>query len=360
MTSHDDQVRALLAEAARMPTSLGKFEVIAEAVRLADLHNDVPLGVEARLPLLAVAGSLLRGDAMAVAFTWCLHQYDTRPELFGGRDLFWEYRTLVGRMANFDTVSRAQLEEMLADLTARLARAGQSPAHALYVKVLLGPDLGDRAFAVEAMAEVVRRRLTAVFNPSMLFQHAIFVGNEEGALRLAEAELFTPNRNAFDMQWYELFELLMRRDRWAELPRWLTRAEKQVRVKDVYYWPFGMVVAALALAGRIDAAVRLAGQCQRAIREYTDPLTRLHFCLDVGVLFDRLHALGRETVLVRFADGPPGRMPSGQYRVAEVRAWLADTAADLAARFDARNGNAYFAGLIRERAASQRFARGPA
>ena len=140
MTSHDDQVRALLTEAMQMPTSLGKFEVIAEAVRLADLHNDVPLGVAARLPLLVVADSLLRDDAMAVAFTWWLHQYDTRPELFGGRNLFREYRTLIGRMANFDTVSRAQLKGTLADLTDRLTRAGQSPGHALYAKLVIGPN----------------------------------------------------------------------------------------------------------------------------------------------------------------------------------------------------------------------------
>ena len=128
MTSHDDQVRALLTEAMQMPTSLGQFEVIAEAVRLADLHNDVPLGVAARLPLLAVA------------FTWCLQQYDTRVELFGGRNLFREYRTLIGRMANFDTVSRAQLKGTLADLTDRLTRAGQSPGHALYAKLVIGPN----------------------------------------------------------------------------------------------------------------------------------------------------------------------------------------------------------------------------
>jgi hypothetical protein len=357
MTTHDDQVRALLAEAARMPTSLGKFEVISEAVRLADLHNDVPLGVEARLPLLAVAGSLLRGDAMAVAFTWCLHQYDRRPDLFGGRDLFWEYRILIGRLANFDTVSRAQLLDMLDDLTARLARDGRPAALALYARMVLGPDLGDRDLSVEAVAELDRRRLSSVLTAADRFQHALFIGDDAGAMRIADAEFVAPVRNSFDMHWYDLLGLLMRRDRWAEVPRWLSRAEKQVQVKDCYYWPFGKVVAALALVGRTDDALRLCGQCQRAIREYTDPLTRLHFCLDTGVLFDRLHALGREAVLVRFADGPPGRMPSGKYRVAEVRAWLAAEATALAARFDARNGNDYFAGQIRDRAELQRFAR---
>ena len=355
MTTHEDQIRALLAEAAPMATSLGKYEILAEAVRLADLHQDVPLGVAARLPLMAVAAGLLRGDAMAVAFTWCLHQYDRRPDLFAGWNLTWEYRTLIGRLANFDTVSRGQFEEMLADFTARLVREGRPPAFALSAKLALGPDLGDRALAADALAEIQRLRLGSVLTPGERFQHALFVGDDEQAMRIAD-ETLTAARNEFDMSWYGLFELLLRRDRRAELPKWLARAENQLRVKDCYFWPFGKVVVALTLVGRLDDAVKLCGQCQRAIREYTDPLTRLHFCLDMGVLFDRLHAVGRDVVLVRFADGPPGRLPTGKYRVAEVRAWLATNAAELAARFDRRNGNNYFAGLVRQRAEVQRFA----
>lgn len=367
MTSHEDQIRALLNEAARLPSSLGRYEVLEEAVRLADLHNDLELGVQARLPLVAVAGNLLRGDAMAVHFTWCLHQYDARPDLFAGRNLFWEYRTLIGRLANFDTVSRVQLEDMLADYTARLEREGQGPALALSAKLLLGPDLGDPAMSIAAMAELQRLRLTSVATAAERFQHEVFVGNDAEAMRIVEAELVAPTRmgrNApFDMHWYDLFNLLWRQGRGAEVPKWLSRAEKQVNIRDCYYWPFGKVVVTLALVGRLDDAVKVCGQCQRAVREYTDPLTLLHFCLDMGVLFDRLHAVGREAVLVRFADGPhapPGVRPNGKYAVAEVRDWLHAQAKELAARFDRRNGTDYFAGLIRDRAELQKYAQPPA
>lgn len=363
MTDHQDQVRALLNEAGRMPHSLGKYEVLEEAVRLADLHNDLELGVEARLPLLAVAGNLLRGDAMAVHFTWCLHQYDDRPDLFAGRNLLWEYHTLIGRLANFDTVSRAQLDDLLADYTARLIREGRGPAMALSAKLLLGPDVGDTAVSLSAMDELQRLRLASVVSPADRFQHAVFVGDDDAAMRAVEAELIAPTRagrNApFDMHWYDLFALLWRQGRGAEVPKWLGRAERQVNIRDCYYWPFGKVVAALALVGRLDDAVKMAGQCHRAVREYTDPLTLLHFCLDMGVLFDRLHVIGREAVLVRFADGPhapPGLRPNGKYAVAEVRDWLHSKATELAARFDRRNGTDYFAGLIRDRADQQRFA----
>lgn len=357
MITHEDQVRALLSEAARMPTSAGKFEVIAEAERIADTHNDVALGFEARMALMAVAGNLLRGDAMAVAFTWCLHHYDRRPDLFAGRNLFWEYRTLIGRLANFDTVSREQLLDMIDDFAVRLAREGHPPGLALNARVALGPDLGDRRMATDAYAELQRLRLSAALTPAEQFQHHLFVGDEDSALRLAEQFVLASGRNHFDMHWYDLIGLLMWRDRWADAARWLSRAVSQVVVRDCYYWPFGKVVIGLTLIGRIDDAVKLCGQCQRAIREYTDPLTRLHFCLDMGVLFDRLHAVGRASVLIRFADGPPGLRPNGHYEIAAVRAWLADQATELAERFDRRNGTRYFAELIRERAALQHLAR---
>lgn len=360
---HRDQIRALLTEAGRMPHSAGKFDVLDEAVRLADLHNDLELGVEARLPLIAVAGNLLRGDAMAVHFTWCLHQYDARPDLFAGRNLLSEYHTLIGRLANFDTVSRPQLDDLLADYTARLVREGRGPAMALSAKLLLGPDVGDPAVSVAAMDELLRLRLGAVASPADRFQHAVFVGDDAGALRIADDTLVAPSRAGrnppFDMHWYDLFTLLWRQGRGAEVPKWLARAERQIQIRDCYYWPFGKVVTALALVGRLDDAVKVAGQCHRAIREYTDPLTLLHFCLDLGVLFDRLHAVGRAAVLVRFADGPhapPGLRPNGQYEVAAVRDWLHARATELATRFDRRNGTGYFAGLIRDRAGLQRYA----
>ena len=357
MTSHVDQVKALLTEAARMPVSLGRYELLDEAVRIADLHNDVELGVEARMPLLWVAGSLLRGDAMAVAFTWCLHQYDRRPELFGGRNLFEEYRMLIGRLANFDTVSRAQLEEMLDDLAARLAREGMSPALVWEARLAIAPDVGDREFGEAGAREYRRHRMEGRLPTNVWFNHALFMGDEDGAMRIAEKEwLADRHRVSFDSHWYDVLTLLLKRDRMAEFRQWLKRATGQIHVRDTYYWPYGTVVRALALCGKIDEAVKLCGHCQRAIREYTDPLTRLHFHLDMGVLFERLHSLGKESVLVRFAEGPPGLLPSGRYVVAEVREWMAREARELTERFDRRNGNGYFAELTRARADLQRYA----
>jgi hypothetical protein len=360
MASHVDQVRELIAEARKLPDSLTKFDLLDEAVRLADLHQDIRLGVDARLPFLHVARNLLRGDQMAVAFTWCLHQYDQQPELFAGRDLLDDYAELIGQLANFDSITRRQLDDMFDDLSARMTGEGRSLALVWAMKRELAPDVGDRDLSREAMRQLGRLGRDGQLSTANRFYHTLFVGDEDEAMRIADADWLTPGRSLPpSTKWYKCLILLLKRGRWDDLRRWQNRAIGAVRVHDTYYWEYGAVVASLALSGRVPEAVKLCGQCQRAIREFTDPLTRLHFHLNMVVLFDRLHALGTETVLVRFNDTAPGRRPNGRYVVAEVREWMRREATELAARFDRRNGTDYYAEQLRERTDWQRFARPP-
>lgn len=360
MEPHEQQVQALMAEAARQRGALVGYELLEEAVRVADAHRDVRLGFAARLELIRVGACLARGDAITVAFTWCLHQADTRPDLFAGWDLLHEYGLVINGVANYDTVSRDQLEGMIADYGARRVRAGHSPGHQWAATVLAAADLGDREFAARAAGELRRLRQESLLRPGQWFRHAVFLGDADQAMRLAEAEVLAPGRAArFDYEWYELPLLLLAQGRADEARRWQRRAVAQLtraRAFDDYHWGYGAVVAALALTGQMADAVRQGGECQRMIRAHVDPLTRLHFHLDMSVLLDRLHALGAETVMVRFNEFAPGRRPNGRYVVAEVRDWVAREAADLAGRFDRRNGNGHFGDRIRERAELQRLA----
>lgn len=360
MASHIEQVRVLLAEAAKLPDSLTKFDLLDEAVRLADLHRDVRLGVETRLPFIHVARNLLRGDRMAVAFTWCLHQYDRQPELFNGRNLHDEYAELIGQLANFDGVSRRQLDDMLDDLSARMTRNGESLGPVWSMKREMAPDVGDRELSHEAIRQLHRLGWGKYLTTGNRFYHALFVGDEDEALRIADTEWLIPGRALpGTSKWYKALILLLKTGRLDDLRRWQNRALASVKIHDCFYWEYGAVVASLALNGRLAEAVKLCGQCQRAVRDHTDPLTRLHFHLNMVVLFDRLHALGTETVLVRFNDLVPGRLPNGRYVVAQVRDWMHQQAAELAARFDTRNGTDYYAEQLRERAAWQQFAQPP-
>jgi len=357
MSSHVAQVGALLVEAGKLPDCPTKFDLLDEAIRVADLHQDVRLGIAARLPFLNVARNLLRGDQMAVAFLWCLHQYDQQPDLFAGRDLLDDYAELIGQLANFDCITRHQLDALLADLSDRTVREGRSLAPVWSMKREMAPDVGDRELSREAMRQLAKFGREWPLTPGNRFYHAHFVGDEDEALRIADAEWLAPGRAAPSRSvWYKALLLLLKRGRWDDLRRCQNRAVAGVTASEAYHWDHGAIVASLALSGRIADAVKLCGKCQRALREFADPLTRLHFHGYMVALFDRLHALSTESVLVRFTAAVPGRKPNGRYVVAEVRDWMWEQATDLAARFDARNGTDYYAEQLRERLDWQRFA----
>jgi hypothetical protein len=359
MDEFTHRVHALLAEADRLLMSGVKLSLLEEAVRLADSQQDIPLGIQARYPLMLVARNLLRGDILAVAFTWCLGHYDRDPTLFAGRDLFWEHDMVVGQLANLDNVPRATLQGLVADLERRLREAGRSPAAALRVRRTIAADLGDRTMAAEADRELRRLGPAELGSLRQQIECLLFLGKEEEALSLAARCLRDDRRfNRVDAGTVRCKILLplLRRGQVDQVFRHQDRCLSHLKPEVCYYWEYGNLIKSFALTNRTTQAVRIYERCQRAIQEFTDPLTRLHFALDAGVLFDRLAALGRTSIPVRLPAKFPVKPTQHGYSVFELGDWLRQEAVVLAARFDRRNGNGFFAEEIQERAALQRWA----
>jgi hypothetical protein len=105
----------------------------------------------------------------------------------------------------------------------------------------------------------------------------------------------------------------------------------------------------------LQQAIRTYEKCQRAIHEFTDPLTRLHFALDAIVLFDRLAQTGPSLLPLRLSEIVPVPHDDGNYQVEGLRYWLHNEARELAKRFDSRNGTNYFEEEIQERQELQKW-----
>jgi len=363
MQDHAANIRALLEEAGRLPRSSAQLAILEEAVRLADLHQDVALGIEAREPLMYVARNLLRGDILATAFVWCLAQYDREPQRFAGRNLLTEHRWVIDQLANIPDIARTTLDDMLTDFGRRLEAAGFSRRHVSFTQRAIAPDLGDRALAIAANREC-RNHPPDGLSPGPLWELAeeveseLFVGQEDQALRLARPFLEdrSPDRNKSDQVCGYLLLPLLKRGQVAQAARLQTRCLRSYHPERCYYWWFGELIKFSALSNDINRSVRLYAECQRAIQPFTDPLTRLHFALDAIVLFDRLVAAGKQELPLRLPDFLPVSHHNGHYPVADLRDWLGHEASELAQRFDTRNGNSHFREQIQERAELQRWA----
>jgi hypothetical protein len=349
MLAYADRVRFLLGEANTMPLCASQLAVLEEAVRLADAHQDIRLGFEARRPLMAVARNLLRGDILTAAFTWCLFQYDREPERFAGQDLLTEYRMVIGQLANLCDVPRGKLEELLGDFGRRLERASFSRRQVYFTQIQIAPDLGDRDLALAAMAEM-RKYPRDGRSPDPLWESAeevqalVFAGEVELALRRARP--FLEDRYHYRDKSDDVCALLLlpllELGRAAEATALRTRCLRSYRPNRYYYWWFGELLKFAALTDDLGRATHMYAECQRAINRWTDPLTRLHFALDAVVVFDRLVLTGKQEVSLRLSELVPVPQKGGRYSVAELREWLGYEAAELADRFDVRNGNGYF------------------
>jgi hypothetical protein len=358
-----DRVRRLMAEAAGLPLSTFKLALLQEAVQLADTHNDIDLGIEARRPLMIVARSLLRGDILTVAFTWCLAHYDREPKRFQGRDLFWEHQMVIGQLANLADVTRATLEALLDDLGRRLQAAGRSLYSRFVAQRTLAPDLGDRPLA-RAASRVIRERFAEDAARDPLHERyeelmtELFLGNEERTLELAPFLLSARSfyRPMADEVRHRLLLPLLKRGRVAEAAQLEREARRSYYPEQCYYWSYGERLKWMALTCAAGQAVRCYEECQRAIHSWTDPLTRLHFTLDALVLFDRLKRTGPDTLSMRLSDLVPVAHDHGRYSVDHLRDWLLREATALAEQFDRRNGTSYFREQLVERAELQRWA----
>jgi len=353
---YETSIRKLLNQADQLPESAAKLALLEEAVGIADTHNNIDLGIEIRRQLMWVARNLLRGDILTVAFTWCLTHYDQEPDRFKGHDLFHEYEMVIGQLSNLPDISRSTMEEMLHDFGRRLQAAGQSPWRVHYTQRFIAPDWGDRDLARTASKAMHDLRPGARWSnhPDEVgkqIEIEVFLGNEDRALELGERFLNGDWRGMMSAGSFapSLLLPLHKRQRHDEAARLYKRLQRSFHPERCYYWPYGEMIKWLTLAGDLPQAIKTYEQCQRAFQPFTDPLTRLHFALDAIVLFDRMVQTGPPIRAMRLSEIVPVPQDEGRYRVADLRDWLHREARELAARFDARNGNDYFQQQIHER-----------
>ncbi len=350
MQDLDARVWQLIEESRKLPLSALQLVLLQEAVALADAHQRIDLGIAARWDLMVVARNLLRGDVLTVAFTWCLAQYDRDPKPFHGQDLIWFYQMVIGQLANLPDVPRRKLEEMLDDLGRRLRESGRSLAPVYVTRRSIAADLGDPELARYDDEALRRCRLGqgegAFTDLRDEMETALFLGDEEKALRLGQA-IVQGRRSQHSAELSAdcaslLLIPLWKRGRIDEAEQLEKVCWRSFHPEQCYYWWHGELLKWLTLADKLPRAISVYEACQKAIHAYTDPLSRLHFALDAGVLFDRLRREGRRTLPLRLPEWLPVTANEGQYSVTELGDWLLQEAAELADRFDRRNGNDYF------------------
>jgi hypothetical protein len=349
MTELPADVATILAEARGLNDGPTKVDLLQEAVRLADHHRDVDAGFEARLRLMEAALICGSADVLLVAYTWCLSQAEREPERFSLYQMLWRYRWAIVYLPTFPEIPRAKIEYAIADMTRRYEKAGASlrPVHLLRWKVAM--KLGDRKLAAEARRSWSRCRrdwLTDDDQTEQVTQIDYLLFRKRWAEAAdAAATYLDPARRSQSyvdsvLSWMPI--PLFRLGRLDEAMAFHQRGYRLTTRNAALVTQAGRHVQFLALTHNFPRAIRL-------VERYlpycvgSDPEDQVEFYPCLATLIGVMRTTGKTAVRLRLTPACPGFRPDGRYELAELDRVYREQAAAVAARYDARDGNDFYA-----------------
>jgi hypothetical protein len=344
------QIEELTDQAYALPDGPSKLALLEEAVRLADMHQDVGLGDELRSDLVRTATFSGYPEKALVAFSWRLAQADRDPETFAEEDLLWEYKWITDSLPGFPQITRKQIEDMLDDMERRYQRTGASlrAVHKLRSQIAMAmcePADARRYYRLWEKTPRDWNSDCAACEQNHRVRFQLFVGKKEKALEMAEPILRGSMRCAeIPHATYAL--VLMPLLQLGQVEKAVDYHHKGYRLisnNRKFLDEAGDHLRFLALTDNLAPAIKLFEKHLEWALESLDLYWRWKFYLAALFLMSRLAEARQESLKLRLPKAAPCYQEEGRYQLAELTAWLESECRELATRFDARNGNDGFA-----------------
>jgi hypothetical protein len=353
-----DRIAELLDQAFGLPYGPTRTALLEEAVRVADVAQDVDSGYYLRHDLMESATFAGRNDLLLVAFSWCLAKFDAEPERFDEHDLLWKYKWVVSNACDFPEIERAKIEGLLDDMQRRFLAGGHS-LHAVWQHRIDAAVSFRDVPAAESAWQVFRSARrdplsdceACVASANVRFQS--FAGRDDQALRAAEPllsgrlECAEEPRKALG----RVLRPLVRTGDWDRAATCHEQGYRDLRRAPHEAEEFGQHLEYVVLAGDLARGRRMLEKHLPAALASVAALPRFVFFQAARLLLERLRAEGKDALKVRLPEpvaALDGRTtdldwpaPDAKERrnLAELGDWFARGAAAIADRFDRRNGN---------------------
>jgi len=354
MTDYTTEVAMLLDKAEEFKEGPAKVACLEEAARIADTHQDVPLGYQARKKLLPACLDAGQPDLMLVAYSWCLAQCDRDPARFGVDDILWEYRWIISEMPTFPQITRSQIDDALGDITRRYRAAGSTLRAIHLLRVNVGISIKDKPGAAEALGHwkaAARDRFSddPETERAFLADYHFFQEDYEAGIRQCDSVLKgrMTSEHFFGSDCADLLYPLWVTGRPDLAEQCHKKGYRYVAWNPRYVDCCGDHVEYLALTGRFPRCIRLIEKHLPVALLARKPNDRMAFLRSMYVFAAKALAAGQSTVTVKLPDGFP--VPSAAENVYELRALADRLKSDVAhwsALYDARNGNDYYAARL--------------
>ncbi|MFL5340925.1 MAG: hypothetical protein ACJ8F7_12330 [Gemmataceae bacterium] len=363
MNDYPHQIQQLLAEAHPLAEGPTKVALIERAVQLADAHQDLQAGYQTRVRLMGAALSGGQPDLLLVAFSWCLAQSERDPQQFPEVEILWQFRWVISELVEFPNISKAQIDELFADMERRYRRAGSTLRAFHTLRRMVALDMGDRA-AADAAHDALTKSLRDWLSDgpdaetSFLVDYLVFTGQDTAAVERAWLFLAGRQTSSHHLGFLhaKLLLPLLKLGRGDAAARSHLAGYRLVMRNARYVPRFAEHLMFLALTGNFPRAFRLLERhLSEAVGTVSD-FSRMQFYHAGRLLLEQVAATGRTGLRLRLPPEIGCYAEAGRYEPNALAAWFAGQSLASAGRFDARNGNDYYTRLFTDLAELRKLA----
>ncbi len=348
-----DELNDLLFESFLLDHSPQKVALLERAVRIADQLKDEESAYEIRQDLIDAAIFGGQPDRAIVAFSWCLAVYDRDPDAYEAYEILWKYKWIIDNAADFPTISRERIEDLLADQQRRYQAYGQNEHPHLQTRFKVYRAFGDQAKARQAMKQMDRLNsdeLSDCKACSIGSKAAALIewGDPDKALVLAAPILKgrlrcgeEPHRTI-----PQFLLPLVEKGQAEEAAQLHASNYRRLRRKPQFLLEHGLHMRYLAFIGQTQEALDLFEREWPAVAVATQPSSILQFYLAALFTLQRLKRAGVDEVKLRIPKDLPLGQPKKNIAVDVLIQWLEQETRRQAKAFDARNNNRHYQGKI--------------
>lgn len=341
-----------------------RIAITEAAVRMADAGGFEKAAFDARLEL--VQSAVLGGypEKGFVAFAWCASKSKEDPERFQeskalrgifllGVDVLWTYKWMTLQVPWYPQITRAQMDETLADMEARYRAHNLSlrPVHMARVRCAIetGGDADEAKEQFRKWQDAPRDLYADCEACEISFQSWYFAerGDPERAIREA-ARLLSGEKSCAEVPhntYARLLDCALELDRPGDAAKWHELGYPMVQSNRDFVWNVSRHIAYLVRIGNLEKAQTLA---ERHLDWAVDNRVidrRMWFYASLRDLFGALSG----TVSVRLSPKLAVYSESGEYSADALRDFFDAESRAMAARFDERNGNDYVSRRVSRR-----------
>lgn len=133
----------LMQKAHQARDPLERFELLSEAVRLADLQGDEETGYETRDELLDAAQEIGDAQTLLITFAWMLKYADEHPEDIHEGDLLWRHKWALAVCRFLPSVPLERIQALQDDFARRTTKANLGERTANIDRWRLALHVGD-------------------------------------------------------------------------------------------------------------------------------------------------------------------------------------------------------------------------